>query len=334
MSISVAMFSSHMESAVGSRGERLVELARALEDAGADQIVFSEHVVLAGTIEAHGPGGGAFPFPPDHNYPEPLIVLAAIAGATQRIRLSTGILIAPLRPAVVLAKMAATLDMLSAGRFELGVGAGWHEAELRSAGADRASAMQRMEDIVGACRALWAGGPASFKSATVSFDELHCFPTPLAGSAMPVWLAGPCTRTTFRRIARLGDGWLPFSNVSLDDIARGSALLDEAAGEFGRDRSTLGIRAGLPLDGPTPEARLEECADRCAWICRGGGNCTATFVATARRHDRGCARHDRARRRANYTRWPSRNDRGARRGSPSRRRTETRGTTCRCYRCR
>ena len=252
----LAVFASHMEAVTGDHGERLVEMARVIEAAGADQFVLSEHVVLARDIEAHGPGGGTFPFPSDHNYPEPMVTLAAVAGATERLRLATGILIAPMRPATLLAKMASTLDVLSAGRLDLGVGAGWHGPELRSAGADPSDAMQRMDDIVGACRALWAGGPSSYRSPTVNFDDLYCEPAPVSGAALPVWFAGPCIRSTFRRIVRLGDGWLPFGNVPLDGIARGRAMLDQAAADAGCDPAAFGIRASLPLDGATAWARL------------------------------------------------------------------------------
>lgn len=243
--VSVAIFASHCEHIVGARGERLVDLVRMLDDAGAHQVVFSEHVVLASEIEAHGPGGLPFPFPPDHNYPEPLIALAAAAGATSRIRLGTGILIAPMRPAVVLAKMAATLDVLSGGRLDLGLGAGWHGPELRAAGVDPAQAMQVLEDTVGACRALWAGGPVSFRSPTISFDGLNCYPQPLSGPDLPVWLAGPPTRANARRVARLADGWLPFSNLAPEAIAQGRRHIDEAAQQIGRDPESIGIRVGV-----------------------------------------------------------------------------------------
>jgi probable F420-dependent oxidoreductase len=255
VTVTLSMFCSHLEPMVGPRGERLVELAASIEHAGADQIVFSEHVVLGPNLEMHG--GAAFPFPVDHNYPEPLITLAAIAGATSRLRLSTGVLIAPMRPAVLLAKMAATLDVVSGGRFDLGLGAGWHASELRAGGIDPTQAMQVFEDVLGACRALWAGGPASFRSASVSFDDLYCYPRPASGAALPVWLAGPCTRGTFRRIGRLGNGWVPFGNVTADAIASGSAMLDQAAADNDRDRATFGIRASLPIGTGAPQARLE-----------------------------------------------------------------------------
>lgn len=256
--VQLSVFCSHVDDLTGPNAQGLVELARIVEHAGADQIVLSEHVVLASEIEAHGPGGNPFPFPPAHVYPEPLITLAAIAGATARVRLSTGILIAPLRPAVVLAKMAATLDVVSNGRLDLGVGAGWHRAELAAVGADPERATAMLEDIVGACRVLWTGGPASFDSPTVRFDDLHCQPVPVQGPAMPVWLAGPPVRSTFRRIARLGDGWLPFGNVAVDDIARGNEMLQQAAREQSRDPRSLGIRASLPISaGPDLGERLD-----------------------------------------------------------------------------
>jgi probable F420-dependent oxidoreductase len=269
--VQLSVFCSHVDDLTGPNGQGLVELARVVEESGADQIVLSEHVVLASEIEAHGPGGHPFPFPPEHVYPEPLITLAAMAGATSRVRLSTGILIAPLRPAVVLAKMAATLDVVSSGRLDLGVGAGWHRAELLAAGADPDRATLMLEDIVGACRVLWTGGPASFASATVNFDDLHCQPVPVQGTAVPVWFAGPPVRSTFRRIARLGDGWLPFGNVAVDEIARGNDLLQQAAHEQSRDPASLGIRASLPIPAtPDLEARLDSAlAEAPAFVAAG-----------------------------------------------------------------
>jgi probable F420-dependent oxidoreductase len=258
--IALSVFLSHVDHLTGPNGDGLVELAQVVEDAGADQIVLSEHVVLASEIEAHGPGGHAFPFPPDHFYPEPLITLAAIAGATSRVRLSTGILIAPLRPAVVLAKMAATLDVVSRGRLDLGVGAGWHRPELLAAGADPERATQILEDTVRACRALWEGGAASVDTPSITFRDLHCQPVPVQGAALPVWFAGPPVRSTFRRIARLGDGWLPFGNVALDDIARGNDHLHAAADEQGRAAAELGIRASLPIGAEPDLARRLDAA--------------------------------------------------------------------------
>ena len=184
-------------------------------------------------------------------------MLAAIAGATRRLRLSTGILIAPMRPRSCWPRwpprsMSCPADDSISASVPVGT-----RSELRAAGNDPATAMQALEDILGACRALWAGGPSSFQSPSVSFEGLYCYPRPASGAALPVWLAGPCARSTFRRIARLGDGWVPFGNVGVADIARGSAMLDEAAAAEGRDRSSFGIRASLPIGTGSPRERLE-----------------------------------------------------------------------------
>jgi probable F420-dependent oxidoreductase len=253
----LAVFLSHVDHLIDGDNARLVEMGVIAEAAGADQIVLSEHVALAQVIEGKGEAS-KFPFQADENYPEPLITLAAMAGATSRIRLATGILIAPLRPAILLAKMAATLDHVSRGRLDLGFGSGWHEPELRAAGVDPERALAVMEDNLLACRALWAGGPASFSSPSISFERLVCRPTPLRGADLPVWLAGPPTAKGAARIARLGQGWLPFGNLTADDIARGVGHLRAAEAEQGLAEGSLTVRAALPtLAGPTPEAMLD-----------------------------------------------------------------------------
>jgi probable F420-dependent oxidoreductase len=253
----LSIFLSHLDHVIEGDNARLIDIARMAEDAGADQVVFSEHVALAQKIEGVGEAA-KFPFQPEENYPEPLVTLAAIAGATKTIRLATGILIAPLRPAIVLAKMAATLDHVSHGRLDLGFGAGWHIPELQAAGVDPERAQAAMEDTLGGCRALWAGGPASYHSPTVNFDNLFCRPSPLRGRDLPVWLAGPPTAKSADRIARLGQGWLPFGNLTPDDIKRGADALRSAEAAHGLAPGVLGIRAGLPtIPAETPAAMLD-----------------------------------------------------------------------------
>lgn len=253
----LSIFMSHLDHVLEGRNARLIEIARTIEAAGADQAVFSEHVALAKVIAGEGEAA-IFPFPSDENYPEPMVSLAAIAGATTRLRLATGILIAPLRPAILLAKQAATLDNISDGRLDLGIGAGWHVPELSAVGIDPDKKLAVMEEILLACRQLWTGEPASFHGAHVNFDHLMCVPTPLSGAALPVWLAGPPTAKSADRIARMGNGWLPFGNVGPDDLKRGGDHLREAERRHGLPTGSLGIRAELPThDGATLAARLD-----------------------------------------------------------------------------
>ena len=214
----LSIFMSHLDHVLDGRTARLLDVARAIEQAGAHQCVFSEHVALAQVIEGEGEAS-KFPFQCGEHYPDPFVAMAAIAGATTRLRVSTGILIAPLRPAIVLAKMIATLDQVSNGRLDIGFGSGWHEPEFRAAGVDVKAAIKVMEEQVQACRALWAGGPSTFHGDYVNFDQLFCVPEPLQGAGLPVWLAGPPTAKGADRVVRLGEGWLPFGNVDADGVA-------------------------------------------------------------------------------------------------------------------
>lgn len=222
----------------GRDWRRLLDLARAAEDAGVDRLVVTDHVVMGRNTDAYV--WGRFPTPPDGPWLEPLTCLSAIAGVTERIRLATGIVIAPLRPATVLAKTVATLDVLSGGRVDLGVGVGWQREEYDAAGLDFAGRGQLLDDVVGACRVLWSDLPASYRSSTVSFDDVFCSPQP-AQERLPVWFSGTMTARTLRRVTELGDGWIPIMGATLDDIRAGAERLRSAS-----DRP-VDVQAPLPL---------------------------------------------------------------------------------------
>src|SRR3954449_8285332 len=110
----------------------LLDLARTADDAGVDRLVVTDHVLMGRNTDAYA--WGRFPTAPDGPWLEPLTVLTAVASVTRRVRLATGILIAPLRPAALLAKTVATLDVLSGGRVDLGVGVGWQREEYEAEG--------------------------------------------------------------------------------------------------------------------------------------------------------------------------------------------------------
>jgi probable F420-dependent oxidoreductase len=241
----IAVSLSHVEPLVGPHCERLLELAVAADEAGIDQIVLSEHVTLAHVITGHpGPGDGHFPFPGNEQYPEPLVTLAAIAAVTKRARLSTNILIAPLRPAVLLAKMAATVDCLSGGRLDLGVGSGWHQDEFDALGVPMEGLPQRLEDTVRACQALWRQAPASFSSSTVSFTDMYCSPTPV-NRDIPIWFGGGANRATARRVVELGRGWSPMGGGTVAEITTASEMIDRECERTGRNRAEVGIRVSI-----------------------------------------------------------------------------------------
>jgi probable F420-dependent oxidoreductase len=223
----------------------VLDAARAADDSGIDQLVLPDHVVMGTRLDRY-PFGPKFPYGPEEPWLEPLTTLAAVAAVTQRIRLATGVLIAPLRPAVLVAKTAATLDVLSRGRVDLGVGTGWQPEEFDALGVPFVGRTARMDDLVRACQALWTEDPpASFTSASVSFRDVWCEPRPLQRGGIPVWFGGGANEATARRIAELGVGWMPIGVMPRDELASAIDLFRGAFERAGRDPHTLGVRAGL-----------------------------------------------------------------------------------------
>jgi probable F420-dependent oxidoreductase len=223
----------------------VVDTARRAEEAGFAGVVISDHVVMGARTDRYP--WGSFKQAPDCPWPEPLTVLTAVAAVTTTLRLCTGILIAPLRPATLLAKTTATLDVLSHGRLELGVGTGWQQEEFDAQGLDAAARGQLLTDTIGACRALWGASPATFSSASVAFADIWCHPRPVSPGGPPVLFSGTLTPRNVRRIVELGDGWIPIMGERPPGVADGVAVLTKALADAGRDPAALRVRAHLPV---------------------------------------------------------------------------------------
>lgn len=220
----------------------IVELGRAADAAGIDQLVLPDHLAIGPRTDRYP--YGRWPGPDDAPWLEPLTTLSAIAAVTERIRLGTGVLIAPLRPALLLAKTTATLDVLSGGRLDLGIGTGWQREEFAAAGVPFGGRTARMDDVLRACRVVWRDAPASFHSKTVSFDEILCLPRPLQPGGPPIWIGGAATAGNLARLAEYGAGWMP---IGLDEAAfrDGLARARDGFAAAGRDPASLGVRARL-----------------------------------------------------------------------------------------
>ena len=224
----------------------IITLAQVVEDAGFDEFLLGDHVVMGDRLDrypygAFGYGADLPPIGPQEPWLEVMTTLSVIAGATSRIRLVPGVLLAPLRPAVLLAKTAATLDVLSGGRLELGIGVGWQREEYDALGVPYADRWQRADDVIAACRALWGNLPSTFESPTVSFRDVFCAPAPTQ-SRLPISIGAKATLATARRIAQLGDGWFPLTRDPAE-IRVGVALIREAWVGAGRAPAGLGVRA-------------------------------------------------------------------------------------------
>jgi probable F420-dependent oxidoreductase len=237
-----------LQSHAGRHGDdlgQLVELARVADAAGLDGVVIGDHIVLGNRLDR-------YPYPPVHftsdaPWAEPLTVLAAAGAVTSRITLTTGVLVSPLRPAVLLAKTAATLDALVNGRLELGVGVGWQPEEYDAVGADFSRRGELLTDGIRACRVLWGPSPASFSSATVAFGDLWCVPKPVNPDGIPVLFSGSLHRRNLERIVELGDGWITHPALPVEEIAAGVDLLRGRLAGAGRDPSGLRVRTRLPV---------------------------------------------------------------------------------------
>lgn len=219
----------------------VLDVVRMAEQLGMDQVSITDHVVMGENLDAYP--FGKFPVPLDYPWYEPLVVLGAIAAVTQRIKLSTGILIAPLRPAVLLAKQLATLDVMSRGRVEIGLGVGWQKEEYEASGIPFEGRFGRLEEQIRVCQLLWRQSPADFSGKTVSFDKIHAWPRPVQPDGIPVWMGLQATERNCERIAELGHGWVPI-HKDVAPIADGVRALRAAFSARGRDPSTLEVCVG------------------------------------------------------------------------------------------
>ena len=224
-----------------------LDLAEAMDTAGIDRLVVSDHLVFGENLEAYsdpsigGQAGGRQPTGPDGAWLEPLVVLTAIAARTSRIRLGTAILLAALRRPAVLAKQLATLDAISGGRVDLGVGVGWQREEYEAAGLSFEDRGRLLDHTLEVCQALWTQERASYSSAELSFDGIHQMPKPVQTGGVPLWISGTVNNAVARRIARFGSGWIPWGSAYADIPGAIAAMKDKVVA-FGGDPSDLQVQ--------------------------------------------------------------------------------------------
>ena len=230
----------------------LLDHAVAADRAGIAKLVVSDHVAFGDSTDDYadpgrgGVAGGKQPTGPDGEWLEPLTLLSVIAGRTERVRLGTNILLAALRRPAVLAKSLSTLDVLSGGRVDLGVGVGWQQAEYDAAGLDFSARGRLLDHSLEVCRTLWTGQPASYRSDELAFDTIHQMPTPLQPGGVPIWVSGTVNQRSMRRLARFGSGWIPWGRAAAD-VTTGIAEIRAAVTALGRDPSDIAVVGTLPI---------------------------------------------------------------------------------------
>jgi probable F420-dependent oxidoreductase len=229
----------------------VLDRARAADAAGIDRVLVSDHVVLGehmdayGRPESGGVEGGRQPTGPDGHWLEALTTLSVVCGMTSRVRLGTNILIAALRRPVVLAKSAATLDVLSGGRLDLGVGIGWQREEYEAAGLDFGARGRQLDLTLEVCRTLWRDPSAHVDLPGLSFDAIHMMPKPLQPGGVPIWVSGRLNERVARRLARFGSGWIPWGEDA-DDLTRSIPRMREAVAAAGGDADGIQVAGVLP----------------------------------------------------------------------------------------
>jgi len=215
------------------------EFAQAADDAGFDALWVFDHVVLQKEQQSKYPYSpdGSLGFPPTLDFLEPLTLLSWLAGITKRVRLGTSVLVLPMRQPVLHAKIMATIDHLSGGRFILGAGVGWWQQEYEVLGVPFERRGARMDECLQLLRALWTEEFVQFKGAFYECVDWTCNPKPARPGGIPIWLGGE-SRAQLRRVGKYAEGWLATAR-SLPTLKGDFAVAQEAAAQAGRDPAAL-----------------------------------------------------------------------------------------------
>jgi probable F420-dependent oxidoreductase len=194
------------------------DLARLVEARGHRWLFFSEHTHIPASRATPFPGGAALPPKYWHTH-DLFVALSAAAMATSTLRVGSGICLIVQRDTITTAKEVASIDHLSGGRFEFGIGAGWNREEMANHGTDFDTRFSLMAERVAAMKAIWTQDEASYHGAHVSFDRIWSYPKPLQRPHPPVLIGGLGPRVG-ERVLAYGDGWMPFAVPGLPDRIR------------------------------------------------------------------------------------------------------------------
>jgi probable F420-dependent oxidoreductase len=221
--------------------ELLDAVALEAEARGVGTIWVGEHVVLFPDYTSRYPYAedGRIPAPPGSGLLEPLVALSYLAARTSTVRLGTAMLLLPQRNPVYVAKEVSTLDWLSGGRVDLGVGVGWLKEEFDALNVPWDRRGRRTDEYLDVLRTLWADDTSAYEGETYVLPPCEMFPKPLQQPHPPVHIGGE-TPAALRRTARVGQGWHTF-NRSPEELAEGLTALDAELRRVDRSRHELRI---------------------------------------------------------------------------------------------
>jgi probable F420-dependent oxidoreductase len=212
-------------------GEYLTEVARQAEERGIGTLWVGEHVVMFDGYESTYPysADGKMPLPGETGLLEPFTTLAFLASITRNVRLGTAMVLLPQRNPVYSAKEVSTLDWLSAGRVDLGIGVGWLKEEFDALGVPWPERGRRTDEYIEVMKRLWCENPSSFSGSFYELPPCSMFPKPLQSPHPPLHIGGE-SAAAMRRVARAGQGWHTFNRAPSDlagPLAELSKVLEE-----------------------------------------------------------------------------------------------------------
>ena len=224
---------------IGNDPAVIRDYAQTAEALGYSHILAYDHVL---GVNPRRPGGWQGPYTYNDPFHEPFVLFGFIAGVTKEIEFVTGILILPQRETALVAKQAACLDVLSHGRLRLGMGIGWNKVEYAALRQDFQTRGKRIEEQVALLRQLWTKPLVSFDGRWHNIPDAGLNPLPVQ-RPIPIWFGGHAD-AVLRRIAMMGDGWLPNYRTA-EDAAPSLDLLNQYLAEAGRSREDIGLEARL-----------------------------------------------------------------------------------------
>ena len=231
---------------IGNDPSAIRDFAQAVESLGFTHLLIYDHVLGA---DRDRPGGFTGPYDKDTPFHEPFVTLGFIAAVTSTLEFCTAVLILPQRQTALVAKQAAELDVLSGGRFRLGIGVGWNQLEYEALNESFHDRGVRQEEQVALMRALWDKDALSFEGRWHTVTRAGINPRP--ARPIPIWFGGSAD-ALLRRTARIGDGWIPLMGPD-DEAKTVLGTLREYLAAEGRDASSFGIQAQAQARGGNPE---------------------------------------------------------------------------------
>lgn len=227
--------------------EQIIAYAKAAKEAGFSHILAYDHILGA---NPNRPGGWRGPYTHESPFHEPFVLFSFMASAVAEIEFATGVIILPQRQTALVAKQAATLDVLSKGRLRLGVGLGWNEVEYTALNEDFHTRGRRIEEQVTLLRQLWTKPLVNFTGRWHNIPDAGLNPLPLQ-RPIPVWFGGHADQV-LRRVANMGDGWMPNYRTAADAKPALESLVNYLE-LSGRAMSDIGLEARLSYGKGDPD---------------------------------------------------------------------------------